>query len=303
MADLSINLGDIKLKNPIIAASGCFSFGREFDQIYDISNLGGISCSGITLKEKIGNPPPRVYETSSGMINSVGLQNKGIEHFIENELPFLNSKNLAIIVNISGNSADEYAELAGILDRENIDIIELNVSCPNIRKGGRCFGSSKEDVKNILTKVRNKTNKNIMVKLTPNVTDVSEIAKCCEENGADIISLINTLTAMRIDIDTFRPKLKNNTGGLSGPAVFPVAVRMVNEVYNAVDIPVVGMGGISKSEDAIEMMIAGATAVQVGTANFIKPDICLDIIDGMENYLINKKIDKISDLVGKVKLW
>lgn len=303
MTDLSVNIAGIKFKNPIIAASGCFAFGKEFDQVYDISKLGGISCSGVTLKERPGNPPPRVFETSSGMINSVGLQNKGIEYFIEKDLPFLNSKDLRIIVNISGNSPDEYAKLAEILDKEKIDMIELNVSCPNIKKGGRCFGTSKDDLKHILYDVKSKTSKKIMVKLTPNVTDVAEIAKCCEENGADALSLVNTFTAMRIDIYNFRPKLKNNTGGLSGPAIFPIAIRMVNDVFNAVNIPVVGMGGIVKGNDAIEMIIAGANAVQVGTANFIKPDICLDILEEMKKYCLDKNINSLEEIIGKVKLW
>ncbi len=303
MPDMKVKLCGIELNNPIIAASGTFGFGREFSELYPLSSLGGISCKGITLAERDGNPTPRIAETESGILNAVGLQNPGVDHFIKYDLPWLREQNTAIIANIAGNTVEDYCTMAEKLSDSDVDIIELNISCPNVKSGGVQFGTSCESVGNITREVRKHCSKPLMVKLSPNVTDIAEIARAAEAEGADALSLINTLTGMRIDINSARPIIRNNTGGLSGPAVFPVAVRMVWQVSNAVSIPIVGMGGISKWQDAVEMMIAGATALQVGTALFNDPYAPIKINEGIEKFLSEKNISSVTELTGTIKPW
>lgn len=299
---LKINFCGISFKNPIIPASGTFGYGREYEEFYPLSALGGISVKGTTGKRRGGNLPPRIAETPSGMLNSVGLQNPGIDSFIEKELPCLKTKNTVIIANIAGSTAEEYGEIAGKLDSTDVDMIEVNISCPNVKAGGAAFGVSCEGAAAITKIVRKATKKPIMMKLSPNVTDIASIAKACEAEGADAVSLINTLLGMRIDINTRRPILHNNVGGLSGPAVFPIAVRMVWQAANAVNIPVCGMGGVSSWEDAVEMMMAGASLIQVGAALFTDPMTPLKIIDGLEDYC-RRQNTELKDIVGTVKPW
>ena len=263
MSDMRVNLCGVELKNPVITASGTFGFGMEYNEFYPISRLGGVACKGTTLLERAGNPAPRIAETPAGMLNSVGLQNPGVEAFVSTYLPWLKQQDTAAIANIAGSSVDDYCAMAERLNDTDVDIVEMNISCPNVKQGGVGFGTSCESAAAVTKAVRAHCRKPLMVKLTPNVTNIGDIAAAVEDAGADAVSLINTLTGMRIDIRTRRPILRNNTGGLSGPAVFPVAVRMVRDVYKRVSIPVVGMGGISTWEDAVEMMIAGAAAIQV----------------------------------------
>lgn len=303
MADLRVNIAGVEFKNPVIPASGAFGYGKEYEKFYPLSKLGGISVKGTTLEKRMGNPAPRIAETPSGMLNSVGLQNPGVDHFIKEELPYLKTKGTVIIANIAGATAEDCAEVASRLDKTDVDMIELNISCPNVKKGGAAFGVSCDGAASVTKLVRNATKKPLMVKLSPNVTDIVSIAKAVESEGADAVSLINTLLGMKIDINTRRPILKNNVGGLSGPAVFPVAVRMVWQVANNVSIPVIGMGGVTTWEDAAEMMLAGASAVQVGAAMFNDPFAPIKIIDGLNNYFDNNKIDSINDIVGKVMPW
>ena len=303
MADLSVNVAGVTFKNPVIPASGAFGFGREYEALYPLSRLGGISVKGMTLHQRDGNPPPRVAETPSGMLNSVGLQNPGIDYFIANELPNLMTKDTRIIANVAGSTVEDCIEIAQKLEGTAVDMIELNISCPNVKQGGAAFGTSCQSAADVTAQVRKATTKPLMVKLSPNVTSITDIAKAVEAEGADAVSLINTLLGMRIDIKTRRPILKNNVGGLSGPAVFPVAVRMVWQVANAVNIPVVGMGGIAKWEDAVEMMMAGASAVQMGAALFADPYAPIKVIDGLEQYLEQNKLERISDIVGTVQPW
>lgn len=303
MSDLSVNICGVKFNNPLIAASGTFGFGREFSEFYPLEKIGGVSCKGITLKERMGNPPPRIAETESGILNAVGLQNPGVDHFIENDLHWLKEQNTVVIANIAGNTVEEYCVMAEKLSDTEVDFVELNISCPNVKSGGVQFGTSCESVGNITAEVKKHCKKPLMVKLSPNVTDIAEIAKSAEYSGADVISMINTLTGMRIDINTKRPIIRNNTGGMSGPAVFPVAVRMVWQVYNAVNIPIVGMGGISKWQDAVEMLMAGASALQIGTVLFNDPYAPIKINDGIERYMEEKYISSISELTGSVIPW
>jgi len=303
MSDMSVTICGVTLKNPVIAASGTFGYGMEYNEFYPISRLGGVSCKGTTLKERLGNPPPRIAETCAGILNSVGLQNPGLDSFISTYLPWLKKQDTAVIANIAGSTVKEYCEIAERLSGTDVDIIELNISCPNVKQGGVSFGTSCESVAKVTSEVKKRSAKPVMVKLTPNVTDIGDIAKAAEDAGADALSLINTITGMRIDIKTRRPVLRNNTGGLSGPAVFPVAVRMVHEVYKRVNIPVVGMGGITKWEDAAEMMIAGASAVQVGTANFRDPFACIRIIEGLERFAASLGLKSIAELTGTVLEW
>lgn len=303
MADLSVNVAGVHFKNPVIPASGAFGYGHEYENFFPLSKLGGISVKGTTITKRDGNPSPRIAETPSGILNSVGLQNPGIDHFIDVELPYLKTKDTVVIANIAGSTVDECVKIAQKLEATDVDMIELNISCPNVKEGGVAFGVSCEGAGGITAKVRAATTKPLMVKLSPNVTDIASIAKAVEAAGADAVSLINTILGMRIDINTRRPILKNNVGGLSGPAVFPVAVRMVWQVANAVNIPVVGMGGISTWKDAVEMMLAGASAVQVGAALFADPFAPVKIIDGMNDYLEEKKIEKLTDIIGKVQPW
>lgn len=297
-----INFAGIKMKNPVTVASGTFGYGREFSQFFDLSKLGGIITKGTSLKPRSGNKPSRVCETASGMLNSIGLQNPGVEYFAENDLPFLRSFDTAIIVNACGSTVEEYVELCKILNTLDIDGVELNVSCPNVKAGCMAFGNTYEGVKEVTSKVRKVLEKPLIVKLTPNVTDIASIAKAVEDAGADGISLINTLLGMKIDINTKRPMLANNTGGLSGPAIKPVAVRMVYQVAQAVKIPILGMGGITNGDDAIEFMLAGASAVSIGAGNFINPYTSINTITEIEEYMKNKKIENINDIVGKVQM-
>ena len=303
MSNLKVNLCGVELNSPLIAASGTFGFGREFAEFYPLSNLGGVSCKGITLKERSGNLPPRIAETEGGILNAVGLQNPGVDHFIKYDLDWLKAQNTVVIANIAGNTVEDYCAMAEKLSGTSVDFIELNISCPNVKSGGVQFGTSCESVGNITSEVRKHCKKPLMVKLSPNVTDIAEIAKSAEFNGADVISMINTITGMRIDINSKRPIIRNNTGGLSGPAVFPVAVRMVWQVYNAVKIPIVGMGGISKWQDAVEMIMAGATALQIGTVLFNDPYAPLKINYNLKNYMEEKNISSISELTGSVIPW
>lgn len=292
----------IKFKNPIVPASGTFGYGREFEEFYPLSALGGISVKGTTGQRRNGNLPPRIAETPGGMLNSVGLQNPGIDHFIKCELPYLKTKDTVVIANIAGSTAEEYREVAEKLDDTDVDMIEVNISCPNVKAGGAAFGVSCEGAAAITKIVRGATKKPVMMKLSPNVTDIASIAKACEAEGADAVSLINTLLGMRIDIKTRRPVLRNNVGGLSGGAVFPVAVRMVWQAANAVNIPVCGMGGVSCWEDAAEMMMAGASLIQVGAAIFTDPMTPVNIIRGLEEYCRRENM-RISDIVGSVQPW
>ena len=303
MNKLAVNFAGVDFKNPVIPASGTFGYGKEYEEFFDLSKLGGISVKGTTEKLRTGNLPPRIAETPLGMLNSVGLQNPGVDHFIAHELPYLMGKNTVIIANMAGSTADGYREVAEKLDRTDVPMIEVNISCPNVKAGGAAFGVSCEGAAQITKIVRAATKKPIMIKLSPNVTNIAEIAKAVEAEGADAVSLINTLLGMRIDIRTKRPILHNNVGGLSGPAVFPVAVRMVWQVANAVKIPVCGMGGISTWEDAVEMMMAGASTVQVGAALFNDPLAAVKIIDGLEKYVEDNHLNSINDIVGAVKPW
>jgi len=297
-----VNFIGVSFKNPVVTASGTFGFGREYNEFYDISKLGGICVKGLTLNPRIGNKPPRIAETPMGMLNSVGLQNPGVDAFIKEELPFLRKFDTVVIANISGNTADEYAQMTEKLSHAKIDIIEVNVSCPNVKQGGMAFGTSVEGITEVTKAVMGKTTVPVMVKLSPNVTDIVSMAKAAEDAGADAVSLINTLLAMRIDTITKKPILNNNVGGLSGGAVFPVALRMVWQVASALKIPVLGMGGISSGNDAIEMFLAGASLIAAGTVCFDDPYAPVKIINEIEDYMINNSISDINELTGKVQL-
>lgn len=303
MADLCVKIAGVALKNPVITASGTFGFGREYNALYPISRLGGISCKGTTLHERLGNPPPRIAETPSGILNSVGLQNPGVDAFIREDLPWLKEQGTVVIANLAGSAISDYCQAAEKLDETAVDMIELNIYCPNVKQGGASFGTACASAQEITAAVRKVTRKPLIVKLTPNVTSISDIAAAVEEAGADAVSLINTLTGMRINIETRRPVLRNNTGGMSGPAVFPVAVRMVWETARRVKIPVIGMGGIASWEDAVEMMLAGASAIQVGTAMFADAYAPLKMIEGIERYLEEHQIQSVTELTGKVEVW
>ena len=303
MANLAVNVAGVDFKNPVIPASGVFGYGREYEELFPLSKLGGIATKGTTITERPGNPAPRIAECPSGMINSVGLQNPGIDAFIERELPNLLTKNTVVLANIAGSTVEECVTIAEKLDETDVHMIELNISCPNVKKGGAAFGVHCESAGAITAAVRKATKKPLIVKLSPNVTDITEIARAVEAAGADSVSLINTLLGMRIDINTGRPILRNNVGGMSGPAVFPLAVRMVWQVANAVSIPVIGMGGIDSGKAAIEMMMAGAKAVQVGGAIFTDPYAPVRIIEEMNEWLDEKGIDDINEIIGSVKPW
>ncbi len=303
MSRLEVNLAGVTLKNPVITASGCCGYGREYDKLYPIERLGGISVKGTTLQERQGNPPCRIAETPSGMLNSVGLQNPGVEAFLQNELPHLKSRDVAVIANVAGSTVEEYCAIAERLDGSGIDLLEVNISCPNVKEGGAAFGTSCTSAAEVVAQMRRRTSKPMMVKLSPNVTDIVSIARAVEDAGADAVSLINTLLGMRIDLKTRRPVLHNNVGGLSGPAVFPVAVRMVWQVAGAVKIPVVGMGGISCWQDAIEMMLAGARAVQIGAALFADPYTPVKVVEGIDAWLEQNGISDVNEIVGAVRPW
>lgn len=303
MADLSVNFAGVPFKTPVVVASGTFGFGREYAELFDLSVLGGICVKGLTLRPRMGNPPPRIAETPMGILNSVGLQNPGVDRFIEDELPYLKTLGTNIIANISGDTVEEYAEMAEKLSEAGVDLIEVNVSCPNVKAGGAAFGVSPQGAAAVTRAVKRVSKVPVMVKLTPNVTDIAEIARAAEDAGADALSLINTILGMRIDIKTRRPVLRNNTGGLSGPAVFPVAVRMVWQARRAVKIPICGMGGIMTGEDAVEMMLAGADIVSVGTALFRDPLAPLRVTEGIARYLDENGYPNVSEITGKVQLY
>ena len=297
-----INFAGIEMKNPVTVASGTFGYGREYSNFFDLGKLGAVITKGTSLKPKSGNKPPRVCETASGMLNSIGLQNPGVEYFAQNDLPFLRKFNTKVIVNACGSTIDEYVELCKILNTLDIDGVELNLSCPNVKAGCMAFGSSYDGVKTVTKEVRKVLDKPLIVKLTPNVSDIASIAKGAEDGGADAVSLINTLLAMKIDIYKRKPVLANNTGGLSGPAIKPVAVRMVYQVSQAVKIPIMGLGGIMTGEDAIEFMLAGAKAISIGAGNFVDPYVSLKVIEGIEEYMKKCNVDNIEDIVGKVEM-
>ena len=303
MADLSVKIAGVEFPNPVIAASGTYGNGECFTNLYPLSRLGGVSCKGMTIEPKMGNIPPRIAETPSGILNSVGLQNIGVHGFIEYYLPTLKEEGNVIIANVAGAVIDDYIAAAEALDSTDVDMIELNISCPNVKAGGATWGVTCEGASSVTKAVRAATSKPLIVKLTPNVTNITEIAKAVEAEGADSISLINTLLGMRIDIRSRRPILHINVGGLSGPAIFPVAVRMVWQCYNAVKIPIIGMGGISTWEDAVEMMLAGASAIQMGTAIFTDPWSPIKVIEGLNDYMDKNGIKDLSEIVGQVKPW
>lgn len=301
MIDLSVNIGRLKLKNPVMTASGTFGYGEEYAEFVDLNMLGAIVVKGISLKPMEGNPPPRICETPCGMLNAIGLQNVGLKHFLKEKLPYLRAFDSRIIVNILGNSVKEYVKLAGALDEAGVDGIELNVSCPNVKKGGIIFGTDKKALAKLTAEVRMAVKHSILItKLSPTVSNIAEFGLIAEENGSDAITLINTIPGMAIDTETWRPRLANITGGLSGPAIKPVAVKMVWEAFRAVKIPVIGVGGIMNVRDAIEFMLAGATAVQVGTGNFVRPTATAEIAEGLWTYLEKKGINNLKDIIGGV---
>lgn len=300
--DTKVNFAGIEMKNPVTVASGTFGYGREYAEFFDLGKLGAIITKGTSLKPKSGNKPPRICETASGMLNSIGLQNPGVEYFAINDLPYLRKFDTKIIVNACGSSIEEYVELCKILNTLDIDGVELNLSCPNVKEGCMAFGNTYEGVKKVTSEVRKVLDKPLIVKLTPNVTDIASIAKGVEDGGADAVSLINTLLGMKVDIYSRKPVLANNTGGLSGPAIKPVAVRMVYQVSQAVNIPVLGMGGITNGNDAVEFMLAGASAISIGAGNFIDPYTSVNTVKEIEEYMSRHNIEKIEDLVGKVQM-
>ena len=300
--DLKVNIAGLKLQNPVMTASGTFGYAREFDHLVDLNRIGGIVVKGLSLKPTKGNPPPRIVETPCGMLNAIGLENVGIEAFIEEKLPFLKRLTPPVIANIYGTQEEEYVQLAARIEAvEGIAAIEVNISCPNVKAGGMVFGVDPKATFRVVRSVREQTTKPLIVKLSPNVTDITEIALAAQEAGADCLSLINTITAMVVDIETRRPRLANITGGLSGPAIRPVAVRMVWQVAKVARVPIIGIGGIMRAEDALEFFIAGASAVQVGTANFINSHATTDIIDGIEDFLSERNIAGISDIIGTLE--
>lgn len=296
--DMAINIAGLRLKNPVIAASGTFGFGREYSTLFDLSRLGGIAVKGLTLKPRKGNPPPRIAETPSGILNSVGLQNPGVHAFIRDEIPFLRRYDTAIIANASGNTVEEYEEMVRILSDADVDAIELNLSCPNVKEGCMAFGSTAAGITQVVSRVKPFCKKPLIVKLTPNVTDICELALAAEAAGADAVSLINTLLGMAIDVKTRRPILGNIMGGLSGPAVKPVALRMVYQVSKVVKIPVIGMGGISNGTDVVEFLLAGASAVMIGTAGFVNPYAWVEAINGLEQYMLENNCRSVAELTG-----
>ena len=300
---MHVNIGGIELKNPVMTASGTFGYAGEFERLIDLNRLGGIIVKGLSLEPSRGNPPPRILETPCGMLNAIGLENVGLEAFVKEKLPVLKMIEPPVFVNIYGKSMADYAELASRLeDIEEVSGIEVNISCPNVKSGGMAFGAYPESAARVVRAVRKSTTRPLMVKLSPNVTDITEIARSVEGEGADSISLINTITGMAIDIETRRPKLANITGGLSGPAIRPVALRMVWQVAQVVKIPVIGVGGIMTAKDALEFLIAGAVAVQVGTANFINPHATIDIIEGIEAFLEERNIAELGDIIGTLNI-
>jgi dihydroorotate dehydrogenase (NAD+) catalytic subunit len=299
--DLSVRIGSLTLKNPLLAASGCFGYGVEYADVVDLSSLGGVVSKGLFLAEREGHPAPRIVETPAGMLNAIGLQGIGARRFVEEKLPELRARKATVFVNVCGTTLDEYVEVSRILsDAEGVDAIELNISCPNIKEGGIQFGCSLAGTFDVVSAVRRVTRLPVIPKLTPNVTDVASFARAAEDGGADAVSLVNTFLAMVIDVETRRPVLSNGMGGLSGPAIRPIAVRMVYECRRAVKIPIVGMGGIATADDVLEFMIAGANAVQVGTMNFVDPFIWAKLMDGIRAYMTTHAITRLQDIVGTV---
>lgn len=303
MADLNVKIGELKMKNPVMTASGTFGYGVEFQDFIDLERIGGIIVKGTTLHKREGNPYPRMAETPAGMLNAVGLQNKGVEYFTEHIYPQIKDINTNMIVNVSGSAIEDYVKTASIINElDKIPAIELNISCPNVKEGGMAFGVSAKSAYNVVKAVRQVYKKTLIVKLSPNVTDITEIARAAEDAGADSVSLINTLLGMAIDAERRRPVLSTVTGGMSGAAVKPIALRMVWQVAKSVNIPVIGLGGIMNWRDAIEFILAGASAIQIGTANFIEPDITVKVIDGIHDYLKRHNYNSISDIVGALEI-
>jgi dihydroorotate dehydrogenase (NAD+) catalytic subunit len=297
--DLTVSIGSLTLANPLIAASGCFGYGVEYADVVDLSLLGGVAVKGLFLNEREGHAPPRIVETPAGMLNAIGLQGIGVHRFVAEKLPELRDRRAVVIVNICGTTIDEYCEVARILsDQDGVAAIELNISCPNIKAGGITFGCSLTGTHDVVSAVRRVTSLPIIPKLTPNVTDVASFARAAQDAGADAVSLVNTFLAMAIDVHTRRPKLTNIVGGLSGPAIRPIAVRMVYECRQAVTLPIIGMGGIATADDVLEFMIAGATAVQVGTANFVDPFLWTKLLDGLRAYMTRHAITRLAEVTG-----
>jgi dihydroorotate dehydrogenase (NAD+) catalytic subunit len=302
VVDLSVRIGALELKNPLIAASGCFGYGVEYANVVDLASLGAIVSKGLFLAEREGHPAPRIVETPAGMLNAIGLQGIGAQRFIDEKLPELRARGATVIVNVCGTTLDEYVEVSRMIgDAEGVAAIELNISCPNIKEGGIQFGCSLAGTYDVVSAVKKVTRVPVIPKLTPNVTDVASFARAAEDAGADAISLVNTFLAMVIDVETRMPKISNVVGGLSGPAIRPIAVRMVHECRQMVKIPIIGMGGITDARDAIEFMIAGADAVQVGTANFVDPFVWTKILDGLTDYAARHRISRLADIVGTVR--
>ena len=298
MANLNVKFKELNFKNPVIMASGTFGFGKEYNEIYDIEKLGGISSKGLTLNQKDGNTGMRVFETPSGMMNSVGLENPGVQGFIDKELPFFSDLDLVRIVNLGGGTLDDYVKGAELLRGKDVDVIELNISCPNVKAGGMAFGIKNEVAREVVREVRKVVDKPLVIKLSPNAEDIVGMARVCEEEGADGVSLVNTFKALAIDINKRKPVFENIYAGLSGPAIKPIALRMVNEVSKNIEIPVWGMGGITTANDAIEFIMAGSSCIQVGTANFINPKIGLEIIDGIEKFMKQEGIKTLDEIRG-----
>ena len=302
MAEIAVNIAGIKMKNPVMVASGTFGSGKDYEDFMNLGDIGAIIAKSITLKPREGNPPPRICETPSGMLNTIGLQNAGIDSFLKDDLPYLAKFHVPVIINIAGESVDEYSQLAKRLSGiPGIAGIEVNISCPNVKQGGMQFGVDPKLTSDVISAVKKATKLPVIAKLSPNVTDIKLIAKAAESAGADAISAINTVLGMAIDINSRRPKLSMSVGGLSGPAIRPIAIRMVNEIYKAVKIPVIGIGGIMNADDAIEFILAGASAIQVGTGNFVNPRAAVEIAEGIKKYLIANKLESIKDLVGQIK--
>ncbi len=297
----SVNLAGVELKNPVMVASGTFGSGMEYSEFVDLNKLGAVVTKGVANIPWPGNPTPRVAETASGMLNAIGLQNPGIDVFAKRDIPFLKNYDTKIIVNVCGKSTEDYIEVVERLADEDVDMLEINISCPNVKEGGIAFGQDPKAVEAITREVKKHAKQPVIMKLSPNVTDITVMAKAAEAGGADVLSLINTLTGMKIDINRQTFALANKTGGMSGPAVKPVAVRMVYQVANAVSLPIIGMGGIATAEDALEFILAGATAVSVGTANFFNPYATMEVVKGIEDYMIKKNVEDINDLIGLVK--
>ena len=299
--NLAVNFAGVSMKNPVTTASGTFGSGAEYGEYVDLNRLGAVTTKGVANVPWPGNPTPRIAETYGGMINAIGLQNPGIDVFCERDIPFLKKYDTKIIVNVCGKSERDYVEVVERLAGEPVDMLEINISCPNVKEGGIAFGQNAANIEHITKAIKKVAKQPVIMKLSPNVTDITEMAKAAEAGGADVLSLINTITGMKIDINRQTFAVANKTGGLSGPAVKPVAVRMVYQVANAVKIPIIGMGGIATAEDALEFILAGATAVSIGTANFHNPRTTLEVIEGIEKYMVNKGVSDINDLIGIVK--